>query len=924
MGEAFFIGALIITVCFYMYLYSNKQKEEEERIAAFNRRIKEAEQIAAFEQIRQSAEYKSKIATAKFIQKLFNTEPKEYLPHSLQDQYWGMILEILEYFNPMKLIACFPEYTTVVSLREIKQNYSGVLSSFNEAFIKGELQRYNAYFNDIDGKSLDLQQRTAVITNEDNTLVVAGAGSGKTLTISGKVKYLCDSNRATPNQILLISFTKKASEEMNERIGNKFSLDINATTFHKLGLDIITKETHERPNVADFINVFVRNYLRSHDLHYTFISKLVVYLAYYLNAPSFLLRLSSEGAYIDSLRSQKWDTLKGKVQKQQNASKHKTTINGETVKSYEEVLIANFLFLHGVEYQYESEYPFKSDSTRKKYCPDFYLPKYNLYLEHFGIDENEKCNWLSDIEAKKYIDDMKWKREFHKIHHTKLLETYSYYNKQGILLEKLEQLLIENSVAFTAVNEKIIFEKLLDQAYDSDHARLTTQICSFITLFKSKGYDGDDFKRIKTEAKQREQTRLARDRTIAFLDIVEPIYHAYQEKLKSQRCIDFSDMINMATKLVENKKDRMAYRYIIIDEYQDIGWDRARLVKAIINNTKARLMCVGDDWQSIYRFAGSDISLFSKFKEFWGYSQIMPIEKTYRNSQELLDIAGPFVMSNPSQLVKHLVSDTHFEFPVQIVYYDTFAADVVARILDGIAEAFGSQSSVMLLGRVNKDKDILQDSERNVFTINGTIVKYEKYPEMKIDFSTVHKAKGLEADNVIIINMKNDLLGFPSQIVDDPILSYVLSDMDPYPYAEERRLMYVALTRTKHAAYLLTPTDAPSCFVEELQPFCTVTNGCNELMLQSQPHCPKCQKGYLVPRMNTTSRKNFVGCSNYPICDYTSPYTEVLQHPIVCGECGGYMVKRAWGGGEFYGCSNYPYCRNTFRVDDFTDEDFEE
>lgn len=359
MRAAFFFGALIITVCFYVYIYSNKQKKEEE------------EQIAAFEQIRQSTEYKNKIAKATFIIKLFNTEPKAYLPHSLQDEYWDIILEILEYFNALKLIAYFPEYTTVVSLREINQNYSEFLSNFNEAFIKGELQRYNACFNDIDGKSLDLQQRTAVITDEDNTLVVAGAGSGKTLTISGKVKYLCDSNRATPNQILLISFTKKASEEMNERIGNKFSLDINATTFHKLGLDIITKETHQRPNVADFINVFVRDYLRSHDLHYTFISKLVVYLAYYLNAPSFLLRLSSEGAYIDSLRSQKWDTLKGKVQKQQTSSKYKNTINGEQVKSYEEVLIANFLFLHGVEYQYECEYPFKSESTRKKRSSHF-------------------------------------------------------------------------------------------------------------------------------------------------------------------------------------------------------------------------------------------------------------------------------------------------------------------------------------------------------------------------------------------------------------------------------------------------------------------------------------------------------------------------------------------------------------------------
>lgn len=875
---------------------------------------KRHEEIAEFELLRQTTHYKNELTKANIIMKIFVSPPKKYLSHSQQERYYSIIVEVLDYFKTQQFISQYPEYETIDFLEELEKNYSNVVGSFNSSFVNAELQRCSSFFDDIDGKALDLQQRTAIVKDEDNSLIVAGAGSGKTLTISGKVKYLCDSNRATPSQILLITFTNKAANEMNERISKKFQLNVEAKTFHKLGLEIVTRENSARPEVADFLDSLVTSYLRNHDLGYTFVNRIVVFLAYYINLPPDLVKCVSYGDYINEIRHQSLETLKGIIQKAEYEEKGNITVIGERVKSAEEAQIANFLFLHGIEYEYERAYPYKSDVTRKAYRPDFYLPEYDIYLEHFGINENETCGWLSPIESEKYIEDMHWKREFHKKHHTTLIETYSYYTSKGILLEKLEQLLVQHGVTFKEVDPKKVWQLLLDRKFDANLSQFTKLICTFITLFKANGYGKNDFTKLRSVAKEKEKTYFQRKRTLKFFDLVEPIYNAYEDELKAKGCIDFSDMINMATSIIEKKADRMSYKYIIIDEYQDISWDRARLVKAIINNTNAKLMCVGDDWQSIYRFAGSDISLFSCFSDFWGFSEIMSIEKTYRNSQELLDIAGPFVMKNPSQIQKHLTSDKRLQSPAQIVYYDTNPAGVIASILDAIVDTFGSSSSVMLLGRTNFDKDVLE--EKSLFKISGAEIKYLKNPQMAITFSTVHKAKGLEADNVIIVNMKNDILGFPNQITDDPILSYVLSDMDVYPFAEERRLMYVALTRTKNAVYLLTPTQAPSCFIEELMPLCTGVNACTKILLQNNPHCPRCQTGHLLLRRSGISEKEFVACSNYPFCDYTSPHIEIITHPIVCSSCGGYMVRRQGPWGAFYGCTNYPRCRNTVEICD--------
>jgi len=179
---------------------------------------------------------------------------------------------------------------------------------------------------------------------------------------------------------------------------------------------------------------------------------------------------------------------------------------------------------------------------------------------------------------------------------------------------------------------------------------------------------------------------------------------------------------------------------------------------------------------------------------------------------------------------------------------------------------------------------------------------------LQISFLTVHKSKGLEADNIIVLNMKNEVLGFPNKIADDPLLNYVLSSKDKYPYAEERRLLYVALTRTKNTAYLLAPTSNPSEFISELAPMCLITSDCIKEFIQNNPSCPKCQTGHLVIRKNESNNNNFVGCTHYPACNYTNKNLSIISNPIKCPSCGGYLVERNGAYGKFYACSNYPLC----------------
>ena len=309
-------------------------------------------------------------------------------------------------------------------------------------------------------------------------------------------------------------------------------------------------------------------------------------------------------------------------------------------------------------------------------------------------------------------------------------------------------------------------------------------IITFINLFKTNNYNMSYFLKIRGNKE--------------LLGIIIDIYVLYEEELKSTNTIDFNDMIVLATEYIKNNSVKQ-YKYIIVDEYQDTSYIRYLFLKEIINKTRAKIICVGDDYQSIYRFNGCNLNMFLNFKKYFGYTKVLKINNTYRNSQELINVAGKFIMKNKNQLYKKLKSEKRINKPIKIMYGNN-----LQKLLDKVIE---KHKNILILGRNNFDinKHFKLDKD-NIINYKG----------IKIRYLTIHASKGLEEECVIIINLKDDILGIPNKIIDNKILKQVNNSNDIYPFEEERRLFYVALTRTKNDVYLLVDIKYPSIFIKEI------------------------------------------------------------------------------------------------------------
>lgn len=361
--------------------------------------------------------------------------------------------------------------------------------------------------------------------------------------------------------------------------------------------------------------------------------------------------------------------------------------------------------------------------------------------------------------------------------------------------------LLEIVLNYFGLKTKEEYLKLYRTSYEYVY-ELEKLINTFIKLFKCNDYMLEDFNKFLKKA--RSIFNIKNYKTEKHLLILcLNIYIEYEDYLKKNNEIDFDDMLTRAKERVYDTKTK----YIIIDEYQDTSYVRFSLIKEIIDKTNAKLMVVGDDFQSIYRFTGCDLELFTNFHKYFRNTKIRYISNTYRNSNELIDVAGSFIMKNKEQIKKKLKSNIHINKPIVVVRYK-MKNDLKKLILN----IYKKNKNILILGRNNNDINSYLDKD---FIIKDNKIIYLKNRKIDIKYLTVHKAKGLEADNVIIINLYNKTLGFPNKMNDDKLLRFVSKNKINYPYDEERRLFYVALTRTKEKVYLYTPFNS-SVFVNEL------------------------------------------------------------------------------------------------------------
>ena len=337
---------------------------------------------------------------------------------------------------------------------------------------------------------------------------------------------------------------------------------------------------------------------------------------------------------------------------------------------------------------------------------------------------------------------------------------------------------------------------------------LILKIEKFIHLFKSRGFTLKDFivinKKMKINIFKYYKNHL-------FLLIALNIYIIYERYLEENNEIDFDDIICKATNIIDNGY-LTNYKYIIVDEYQDTSYIRFLLIKKIVDKLNASLLVVGDDFQSIYRFTGCDLNIFLKFDKYFHDAKIKQITTSYRTPDELIKVAGKFVMKNRKQLKKKLKAQKHLKNCIKVILFKD-RSTILEKIIN---EIFGKyQSSILILGRNNKDIEKYINNE--TFKIEDDKVIYLKNNNIKIRYLTVHKSKGLEDDNIIIINVDDSIVGFPSKLKDDDVFKYVLPKTDTYKYSEERRLFYVALTRSKNNVYILSQRNRESEFIREIK-----------------------------------------------------------------------------------------------------------
>jgi DNA helicase-4 len=770
------------------------------------------------------------------------------------------------------------EVNSIKTFMDYFNNAVNLRSDFNKLFVKEELKKYSTFFDSVEGRKLDSQQRTAVVTDEDNNIVIAGAGSGKTTTIVGKVNYIIDRYKVAPEEILLISFTNKSASTLAGRIDIE---GVEAKTFHKFGKDIIVESEGRQPSIfeeAQFKPLLTRYFtelIRNAD----YLQKVTEYFTNFLKPAKSQFDFDNQGDYIQYLKDQNFRSYKLK----EVPTKGKMTYKMEVVKSIEECKIANFLLFNGVNYEYE--FPYEHDTATeafRQYKPDFTViqNEKKVYIEHFGISRNGNVpSWFTGdgvrSATEKYRDDMKWKRDTHKNNGTTLIESYSYEMSEDILFDNLTNNLSAVGIILKPKSPEEIWKIITEAAKDEVNSFITL-FGTFITLMKSNNYSITDVINRNKQTKE----KFFKDRNTLFIEITKPIFERYENHLTERNEIDFSDMINKASKHIASGKHKQKFSYLIIDEFQDISIGRYQLVKAIkTNNPSCKLFCVGDDWQSIYRFSGSDIALFKEFENYFGFTVKSKIETTYRFHSPLINLSSDFIQKNPNQAKKELRGTSNTRNTDYKIHYsvsdnqdDTLALQRVFNQLLTTDEDI-DEKEIYILGRYGFDIDRTKN-ENSVFRIdkeNETIsysIKTEEgeTKKLKAQFMTVHKAKGLEADIIIVLNCNSGKYGFPSEMSDDPILNLLLSEADQFENGEERRLFYVAMTRAKENVYFITDSSFKSKFIAELE----IESG-----QSPNKKCPTCKTADIVLRKSGTAKNvntyKFFGCSNYLFgCDYTT------------------------------------------------------
>lgn len=697
---------------------------------------------------------------------------------------------------------------------------------------------------------LDNDQRRVVVSDVDRALVIAGAGTGKTTTMVARVKYLVDKMHVDPKKILVLSFARKNVKELIDRIRTDLNIDADISTFHSLGLKYLKKACADRGTKVyvvddrDKYQIFEK-YLREKvfvsreniiAFHNAFkdvtVGNLSIFRGFFAENYD---KFSSFDEYLNALardRMTAWGDIEkiiDNIKEDGINSDIPRNIKHEWFKSKGEAAISNFLLEHGIKYEYEKIYEeIMPEDTQMK--PDFTLDigGEKIIVEYFGLYDEGGDVYFKSYQKERELKIARFERDSQRYIALEYEPNYGY-------LDTLKSKLEEFGFSIKKLSTNEIAEIIIRSDPLCDLYRVCKLFNNCIEKVKASP-NRNSFKRIAMDEIERESSLFIGSDTgvmRAQFNFIYDYFLFYQQQLKDSGegvGIDYADMIYFAKHYIESMDNNyFSYEHVLIDEYQDISYDRYELALKTLEHGGAKLMAIGDDWQSIYGFTGSKIEYIYNFADYYANSdmKIYRISRTYRFSNELARVSGDFVLKNPDQINKTLHSNKNLPNPIRVRIFskgNSFEErqhnelEALAKLVADI-HAKHPKDKILLLSRNNyaisqlfKYEDIgFRDEVENR-------VSLKRIPNYLFETRTIHRAKGMTADWTIVFGLG---AFFPRDRRPD---FWMLELFSPKPerekirFAEERRVFYVALTRTRNCVFLLKCDDNKYCspFINEI------------------------------------------------------------------------------------------------------------
>ncbi|MCZ7406697.1 MAG: UvrD-helicase domain-containing protein [Candidatus Methanoperedens sp.] len=706
-----------------------------------------------------------------------------------------------------------------------------IIDNFNKKLVERRKKEYDYLFNK-STLGLNDEQKTAIVTDDKHNLVVAGAGSGKTEVLITRIAYLVLRKQETiaPNRILALAFQNKAAKEIEERLNKRFGIEVKIKTFHSFGLEVLTnaslnpKLKFSGDNFESGYNEFIAGLYKKAEKESSFQNKLFAYMLYF--GDDELIKQES-----DFEKKDEW------YQYMQNLAY--TALNGTKVKSEGERTILNFLFTHKINGKYikvlyENPAEWMNYKNKKGEIktpkPDFFLPEYNIYIEHWALNDYGNVPEWFDHDYKKgmsaKIERFKQQKKYSLIETTygefKSKNFIEYFEKK--LISEIKRKNPKKDIILSSMSYSELVDRIWKTCKESIE-RIPKDIAVFIVKAKTNGLTPQNIhERLEKEKWSSKQK--------AFAEVALIIYREYEKELRLTNEIDFSDMINQAVVELEKNKSLYSFDHILIDEYQDISTQRYRLIKALMaKNHNCKLFCVGDDWQSIMGFTGSNLEFFLKFQDYFDHPARTDLSINYRSNKSIVDAGAELIKYNgAAQLKKQTIANNNEEKRIIVFsslhkniwdYYQQTAVHCANMVKEYLNNGYAPQD-IMILYRITKPHLINQLIDHAKF--NNVPIKINARNPQSIPLMSVHKSKGLQAKVVFLLCVDKGLYGFPSEIENPLIFEPAMDKRYNNKEEEERRLFYVAITRAKEDVIIYTQKDNESMFLKEIQKHTEIKN----------------------------------------------------------------------------------------------------